>query len=240
MEATEQVLLLPKAVPNASMEYVAQLLRSLPIDPNRMLIAPMSAVCLPRHTGMVVNASGPVPLQATCVHSLVAHIGRSHIDELAGGHKLISKDCWHVPFEPPTKKDERAPEHAYKRVLGDIASYCTKDNVQDYTLTGRKPKEAVYAVIAISNVHDNPGDCTRLTYMVDKVDRQAEGDIPTIRALLHKLMQIFTVGPGKEKLNSTPDWSKDQTPYNAKKSKRLSMSPTDADLPSPLPSVFGA
>ena len=127
---------------------------------------------------MVVNASGHVPLQATCVLSLVAHIGRSHIDELAGGHKLISKDCWQVPFVPPTTKDEGAPEHADRRVLGDIASYCTKDNVQDYTLTGRKPKEAVYALIVISNVHDNPGDCTRLTYMTQKVDLQAEATSP--------------------------------------------------------------
>jgi hypothetical protein len=233
VEATEQDLLVPKAVPNASMEYLNQLLLSLPLDSNRMLVAPMSAVRLARHTGMVVNTSGPAPLQATCVLSLVAHVGRSLISDLAGGHKLVSKGCWNVPFEMPATQEEGAPEHADKKVLGNIASYCTMENVQDYTLTGRKPGEAVYALIVISSVHEDSGDSARLTYMVDKVEVKNGEDIPTIRALLRKLTQIFTTEACKQNPNSTPDWSKEQTPYKAKKTRRLSYSPTDADLPSP-------
>ena len=91
------------------------------------------------------------------------------------------------------------------------------DNVQDYTLTGRKPKEAVYALIVISNVHEESENSARLNYMVDKVQVQSGEDIPAIRAMLRKLMQIFTTEPCKQKLNNTPDWSKEQTPYNAKK-----------------------
>ena len=219
VEAAEQELLVPKAVPNASMGYLNQLLQSLPLDSNRMLVAPMSAVCLARHTGMVVNISGSAPLQATCVLSLVAHIGRSLVSDLTNGHRLVSKDCWNVPFEAPATQEEGAPEHADKKLLGDVASYCTMDNVQNYTLTGRKPKEAVYALIVISSVHEDLGDSARLTYMVDKVEVKQEDDIPTIRTLLRKMTQIFTTDPSKPKLNNTPDWSTDRTPYNAKKKK---------------------
>ena len=43
VEATEQDLC-PRAMPNASMDFLSQLLISLPADPNRMLVAPVSAV----------------------------------------------------------------------------------------------------------------------------------------------------------------------------------------------------
>jgi len=107
------------------------------------------------------------------------------------------------------------------------------ENVQDYTLTGRKPKEAVYALIVISNVHESSEDSMHLTYMVDKVQLKDADEIPTIRAMLRKLTHTCTSRPSKEKLNSAPDWSKDQTPYSAKKTRRLCYTPTDDSLPSP-------
>ena len=221
VEATEQAVLIPQAVPNASMEYLTQLMISLPQSSNRILAAPMSAVRLLRHGGMVVNpsSSDSAPLQASYVLSLVAHAGRSVVTDLAGGHKLVSKNCWSVPFEPPATKDSGAPEHADKKVLGEIASYCTMDNVQDYTLTARNPKQPVYAMIIISNVHEASDDPTHLTYMVDKVgDKLDEADIPKVRALLRKLAQTSNKSQCQQKLNNTPDW-KDNTPYTATKSQ---------------------
>ena len=57
VEATEQSIVIPKAIPNASMEYLIQVVSSLPEDTNRMLSAPISDVRLLRHAGMAVNPS---------------------------------------------------------------------------------------------------------------------------------------------------------------------------------------
>ena len=78
---------------------------------------------------MVIDTDASTPLQATCVLSLVAHVGRSIVDTLPGGHKLVSSDIWNIPFEAPTSKDDGAPEHADQRIQGDLASYCTMENV---------------------------------------------------------------------------------------------------------------
>ena len=150
----------------------------------------------------------------------------------------MSKDAWNVPFEAPTTKDDGAPEHTDKMIQGDLASYCTMENVQDYTLTGRKPKEPVYALIVISSVHEGKGDNPRHTYMVDKVSIQQSEYIPMIRTLLRKLGTVATDSECKGKVNSTPDWRNDQTPFSAKKTRRLSDTPTDEDYPMPAASMM--
>ena len=237
VESEPQDLFCPRALPNASMEFLTQLLHSLSPDQSRMLVAPLSAVRCVRHAGMVVDTSGSTPLQASCVLALVAHIGRSAIHDLPGGHKLISTNCWNVPFEEMTSKEAGAPEHADKKIVGEMASYCTPHNVQDFTLTGRRPKEAVYALIVISGVHDvevNLEDSPRRTYMVDKVNLVTQPEsIPMLRSLLRKLARIPTTSQCEGKPNSTPDWSNDKTPYTAKKARRLGVSPTDSEMPSP-------
>ena len=117
VEATEQDLLSRKVVPNKSMEYLAQLMHTLPVDSNRMLVGPISAVRLVRHAGLAVLTSSTVPQKASCVLSLIAHMGRSVCSDLAGGHKLVSKHCWNVPFEASSEKENGAPEHADKKYL---------------------------------------------------------------------------------------------------------------------------
>jgi hypothetical protein len=126
-----------------------------------------------------------------------------------------------------------APEHAAKRISGELASYCTNDNVQDYTLTSRRPKEPVYAVVIIPSVQEVSGVTT---YMVDKVNTHMidSGNISSVRSLFRKLTRIAQVSESHGKLNKTPEWLPDQTPYKAKKTRRLSASPTDDQLPSPL------
>ena len=234
VEAEQQDLLCPRALPNASMEFVSQLLNSLSPDPSRMLVAPLSAVHCVRHAGMVVDTLSSTPLQASCVLSLVAHTGRSVIHDLPGGHKLISTNCWNVPFEEVTSKDSGAPEHADKKIVGEMASYCTPHNVQDFTLTGRRPKEPVYALIVISSVHVVEGGSPSLTYMIDKVSLITPETIPTLRSLLRKLARIPIASQCEGKPNSTPDWQNDKTPYTAKKARRLGISPTDDAMLSPL------
>lgn len=202
-----------------------------------MLVAPIANVRHIRHAGMIVETGGSMQLKASCVLTLVAHIGRSTIKELPGGNKLVSKEIWNVPFDDATEAgsppERGAPEHADKKIIGELASYCTNDNVQDYTLTGRKLQEPVYAMVIISNVQEVSGVTT---YMVDKVNRHMldGSNISSVRSLFRKLARIAHVSESHGKLNKTPDWLPNQTPYTAKKARRLSASPTDDQLPSPV------
>ena len=83
VEAVEQDILNRKAVPNKSMEYLIQLMHSLPVDSNRMLVAPISDVGVLPHAGLAVLASSSVAQTASCVLSLIAHTGRSVVNDLA-------------------------------------------------------------------------------------------------------------------------------------------------------------
>ena len=64
-----------------------------------MVVAPVSTLRFGRDTGMLVDMGSSMPLQASCVLSLVAHTGRSILKDLPGGNKVISKGSWNVPFE---------------------------------------------------------------------------------------------------------------------------------------------
>ena len=94
------------------MEYLIQLMHSVPADSNQMLVAPISDVGEVRHAGLAVLTSSSVSQKASCVLSLIAHTGRSVISDLVGGHKLVSKHCWNVPFVAPSETEDGAPEHA--------------------------------------------------------------------------------------------------------------------------------
>ena len=59
-------------------------------------------------------------------------------------------------------------------------------------------------------------------------------NISSVRSLFRKLARIAPTSENREKLNKTPEWLPDQTPYAAKKAKRLSATPTDAEMPSPV------
>ena len=93
----------------------------------------------------------------------------------------MSKGCWNVPFDDTTTNDDGAPEYADKQILGQMASYCTMSNVQDYTLTARKPKESFYALIIVSNVHEACGNDTDRTYILDEVSIKPREEITRIR-----------------------------------------------------------
>ena len=167
--------------------------------------------------------------------SLVAHLGRSIVKDLPGGHKLISKGGWNVPFEEVTTKEDGAPEHAGKKILGELASHCTNDNVQDFTLTGRNPKEQVCALIITSSVQNTSGINT---YMVDKVNTHmiTKDNVPTMCSLLRKLARISIASQSQDpaqQVQKRPNWDPNKTPYAAKKARRLCQSPTDKDMPSP-------
>ncbi len=227
VEATSQDILAPKARPNTSMNFLLALLSTLPPDSDRMLVAPISQVDCKPHEGMIVVTEEGHSMKATSILSLIAHTGRSKIHNLSGGHKIISKDAWSIPFNGLTfATPPGAPEHADSKLNGELASYCNMNNVQDYTLTARNPKETVYAMILISSVYKT-GDLH--TYMIDKVHIVQE--IKPIISYMEQLSKFFNVEHCHGKPNATPDWKEDVTPYKAKKPRALSLSPTDAPLP---------
>jgi len=234
VEAGEQDLLSTRAIPNASMNFLAQLLDSLTPDPRRMIVAPITEVRHIRHAGMVVDMSGGEPLQAGCVLTLIAHKGKSVVQNLLNGHRIVTKGCWNVPFEEPTDKECGAPEHADKQISGEIASYCTMQNVEEYTLSTRKPTETKYALIVITSMTASlQAEHPQFTYMADKVSPIDTHNVAIVRSLLGKLARIPATAECRGKPNTSPTWQGDQTPFAAKRARRLSDYPTDADTPSP-------
>ena len=222
VEAVEQELLCPRSLPNSSGNYLADLLHSALPDPTRMIAAPMSSVHRASHVGMMVES---VPV--SCVLSLIAHVGRSETQTLDGGYKLVSKGCWNVPFEVPSPHPDGAPEHADVKIVGEIASYCTMENVQDYTLTTRRPTEPMYALIVISSVRKAPEDDSGHIYMVDKVVPVQLTHVPAILQVLKRLGMFAKQASQTTATHRSPaKWEEGRSPASAKKARRLGQHPT--------------
>ena len=229
VEAVEQDLLCPRSLPNSSLNYVSELLHLVAPDPTRMIAAPMSTVQRASHVGMVIDT---VPV--SCVLSLVAHVGRSETVNLQNGHKLISKNCWNVPFETPSAKVDGAPEHADTTIIGEVASYCTMENVQDYILSARRPNEPTYAVIVISSIRAAPAGGDANIYMVGKVQPVNPESIDALRRLLRMLSKFAITASSSAATQVSPiKWPDDRTPGHAKKARRLGSHPTASPIRSP-------
>ena len=227
VEAVEQDLLCPRSLPNSSVNYLTELLHAAAPDPSRMIAAPISSVQHVSHVGMVVNS---VPV--SCVLSLIAHVGRSETHNLDGGHKLISKGCWNVPFKMPLVSTEGAPEHADTKINGEAASYCTMENVQDYTLSARRPNAPMYALIVISSARNAPEGDNAHIYMVEKVAPVSPADVITIRLVLERLSEFAKTASQSTALCTSPvKWPEGRSPGSAKKSRRLGYHPTTASPP---------
>ena len=229
VEAASQDLVCPRSLPNASLNYLSELLHMVAPDPTRMIAAPMSLVRRVSHVGMVVDS-----VQASCVLSLVAHVGRSETVNLDGGHKLISKGCWNVPFLTSQEKDDGAPEHADVKILGEVASYCTMENVQDYTLSTRRATEPMYALIVISGVRQAPEGNNAHVYMVEKVQPVSAADVEKLRPLLALLSGFAVTASSSVATPATPvKWTPDRGLGQAKKARRLGAHPTASPIRSP-------
>ena len=109
-------------------------------------------------------------------------------------------------------------------------------NVEEYTLSSRKPKEAKYALVVITSVLGTCEGRPHHTYMVDKVSPIEKGNVPTVRNLLRKLARIPATTECQGKPKSSPSWQGDQTPFSVKKARRLSYNPTAEETPSPTKS----
>ena len=80
-------------------------------------------------------------------------------------------------------------------------------------------------MIVISSVHQAPGETPQQVYMVDKVSIfNQSGDLPMIRDILGKLASATET---KEGSAGTSTLHADASPFQVKKSRRLSYNPTD-------------
>ena len=123
--------------PNASMIELQNLVNLLLGNVERMIVAPIAAIMHSPHGGMVVSTNGKQH-QFSCVLTLIASTGKSHVEQLARGHRIVTKDVWNIPFIDFSDADAVAPEHANERIDGEVASFCTMDTVQHYTLSRQK------------------------------------------------------------------------------------------------------
>ena len=222
MEAAEQDLTTPKAMPNTSMSALVDILKTLSMGSDRMIVAPMNRVKKSPHAGLIVEADDGTRHTCQCVLSLVAHVGNSKIDALPNGHRIASRQCWNIPFETPTKSDGDGPTHADKQLEGEITSYCTMSNVQWYTLSSREAKKPVYAMVVVASACEKTHG---ITYMVDKVKTLNEDNVEMVKSVMEKLYHLFLrVEPNKSEATASC-WDSDCTPLQVK-SRRLSFSPT--------------
>ena len=101
------------------------------------------------------------------------------------------------------------------------------DNVQYYALSPRKGKEPVYAVVVLASAHDSGNG---MTIMANKVHCLDNDQVPAVRSVFQKLSLLSLRYRDDGQAASMASWEGEHTPYNAKKARRLSASPTDDGL----------
>ena len=216
-------------MPNASMGFLTEFLKTLHPHPDRMIVAPLDRVRRSPHAGMIVEGRDGSRHTCGCVLSLVAHIGKSKIESLPSGHRIVSRQCWNVPFETPVldTTDSGAPKHADTMFEGQLASYCTMSTVQSYTLSSREGKKPVYAMVLLGSAYTGTDG---VTYMVDKVRILNDDSVSNAMLLMSMLSRLFSQVVADKRGMPNACWDSDCTPLQVKKARRLSYSPTDGDL----------
>ena len=96
------------------------------------------------------------------------------MQKIGTGHRIVSKEVWNIPFDLLLQRQEGAPEHASNTIDGQVASFCTMNNVQYYSLSSTRGKEPVYAMVVISNVSNHEGNLLYMADKVAKIDDQAQ------------------------------------------------------------------
>ena len=107
---------------NTSVLELHSLLKELHVNVERLVVAPIGCVAHSPHGGMVVNAYDKQH-QCSCVLTLIAHTGKSIVQKVGTGHRIVSKEVWNIPFDLLLQRQEGAPEHASNTIDGQVASF---------------------------------------------------------------------------------------------------------------------
>ena len=146
---------------------------------------------------------------------------------------VVTSSLARVAGDEPQSRAEGAPEHADTKILGGVVSYCTMENVQDYTLSGRRPNEPVYALLVISSVRAAAEGGDAYNYMVDKVHPLTKAEVGEIRPLLRRLRSFAMKSSSTAGTLTSPQWTPGHSPWSARKTRRLGYNPTASPLASP-------
>ena len=108
------------------------------------------------------------------------------------------------------------------KLQAKFVAYCTSKNVQNVTLTPRNAKHPVYAMALVASAYASGAETT---FMMDKVHIINEADLAAVCTVLRKMHMLSCSSVGGKR-----EYPPDATPLDAKKSRKLAESPTDASL----------
>ena len=209
-----------QSAPNAAVLELSAFLPHLSEPPSRMVVARLRDITDAPHAGMVVRI-GDAALAADFVLVLIAVKERSGGNVLGTGYRVINKnviDCniWNSGEDITT--------------TNDCVSICTMENLLHYKLAPPRPGGMQYALALVSRVSAATESRTG-NVMIDYVEPIGLDSVEEYKQVLRKLATlargaIFAASPVKR-----VSWSPSRTPYNAKKTRKLAQSPTDASLP---------
>ena len=223
VEAAEQTMDGPKAFPNESMAFIMSIVKKAGIlGMDRRLVAPANMLARSPHGGMVVENLDGQKLPASAVLTCIAHMGKCDVIDLPKGNRITTAKTFLVPFLEGDAARVLAGEMLQDnhKLQAKFIAYCTSKNVQNYTLSARKPKQPVCAMALVASAHAS-GEET--TFMMDKVHIINEADLAAVCTVLRKMHMLSCSSVGGKR-----EYPPDATPLDAKKSRKLAESPTDA------------
>ena len=108
------------------------------------------------------------------------------------------------------------------KLQAKYVAYCTSKNVHNFTLSSRIANQPVYPMALVASAYASGAETT---FMMDKVHIINEAKLAAVCTVLRKLHMLSCSSIGGKR--ACPP---DATPLNAKKSRKLAESPTDASL----------
>ena len=108
------------------------------------------------------------------------------------------------------------------KLRAKFVAYFTSTNVQKFTLSSRMAKHPVYPMAPVASAHASGGETT---FMMDNVHIINEADLAAVCTVLRKMHMLSCSSVGGKR-----EYPPDATPLDAKKSRKLAESPTDASL----------
>ena len=207
------------------------LLKAVPSSQDKLVAARLGDIERSPHSGLTV-AGGKVPCR--CALALVATSTRSKGQKTGTGFRVVTRDV--VDCDP--WKDDGLGDCAF---AGMLASICSIDAIPQVTLSPMRPGETVYALVLVSNVTPDTAATAQpgsRVMMVEQVYQVVSEAVPDVRRMLRKLSQLARKLPRDESSGSSPmklqspQWpSADETPWTARKARKLHETPTDASIP---------
>ena len=227
VEATEQNWEIARSMPNASYDYLNEAMKYFGYpSPDRMCVAPSASLKHSPHGGLIVQDPDGTRHACGSVLTLLAHTGKCDAADLEGGHRLVTTTAWNVPFAEVGVQENGAPEHADSKLEARFIAYCSPTNVQFFTLSSRKGKDPIYALVSLGRSYVTDGTTH---FMINKVHTIEPRQVSDAKNLFKKLEMLVTK-IGKSQAASARMSEHRRTSFGAKRARTLGECPTDASM----------